>query len=40
MANELESILGRNVDLVAEGSVKPFVQDNIDRDRVLIYERA
>ena len=40
MANKLESILGRKVDLVAYGSVKPFAQDNIDRDKVLIYERA
>lgn len=40
MANELEGILGRKVDLVAEGSVKPFAQANIDHDKVLIYERA
>lgn len=40
MANELESILGRKVDLVAEGSVKPFAQESIDHDKVLIYERA
>lgn len=40
MANELEGILGRKVDLVAECSVKPFAQANIDHDKVLIYERA
>lgn len=40
MANELESILGRKVDLVADGSVKPFAKDSIDHDKVLIYERA
>lgn len=40
MANELESIIGRKVDLVAEGSVKPFAKDSIDHDKVLIYERT
>ena len=40
MANELERILGRKVDLVAEGSVKPFAKDSINHDKVLIYERA
>lgn len=40
MAGELENILGRKVDLVAEGSIKPFAQDSIDHDKVLIYERA
>lgn len=40
MVNALEKILGRKVDLVAEGSVKPFAQDSINHDKVLIYERA
>ena len=40
MANELERILGRKVDLVAEGSVKSFAKDSINHDKVLIYERA
>lgn len=40
MINELERILGRKVDLVAEGSIKPFAKDSINRDKVLIYERA
>ncbi len=40
MANTLERILGRKVDLVAEGSVKPFAIDSINQDKVLIYERA
>ena len=40
MINELESILGRKVDLVAEGSIKPFAEESINRDKVLIYERA
>ena len=40
MANALESRLGRKVDLAASGSVKPFAQTNIYRDKVMIYERA
>lgn len=40
MVNNLEGLLGRKVDLVANGSVKPFAQPNINRDKVLIYERA
>lgn len=40
MINQLENLLGRKVDLVANGSVKPFAQESINRDRVLIYERA
>ena len=40
MVNELESLLGRKVDLVEERSVKPFTLDNINRDKVLVYERA
>ena len=40
MVNTLERILGKKVDLVAEGSVKPFAEKSINRDKVLIYERA
>ena len=40
MVNALEKILGRKVDLVAEGSVKPFAEEHINHDKVLIYERA
>ena len=40
MVNTLERILGRKVDLVAEGSVKPFAEKSINSDKVLIYERA
>lgn len=40
MANELERLLGRKVDLVAEGSVKPFAQESINKDKILIYERT
>jgi hypothetical protein len=38
--NHLEDQLGRKVDLVANGTVKPFALDGINRDKVLVYERA
>ena len=38
--NRLENSLGRKVDLVANGSVKPFALDSINRDKILIYERT
>lgn len=40
MINQLQNNLGRKVDLVANGSVKPFAQQSINRDKVLVYERA
>ena len=40
MINNLQELLGRKVDLVANGSVKPFAQANINRDKLLVYERA
>ena len=40
MINALEGILGKKMDMVAEGSVKPFAQESIKRDKVLVYERA
>ena len=40
MINKLEGLLGRKVDLVASGSIKPFAQESINRDKVLVYERA
>ena len=40
MINKLETLLGRKVDLVEKRSVKPFAQESINRDKVLVYERA
>ena len=40
MINTLESLLNRKIDLVTNGSVKPFAIESINRDKVLIYERA
>lgn len=36
----LEQVSHRDVDLVMEGSVKPFAMESIDKDKVLIYERG
>lgn len=40
MINRLEALLGRKVDLVAKDSIKPFAQESVNRDKVLVYERA
>lgn len=39
MHRELQSKLGRNVDLVEEGTLKPFAVESANRDKMLIYER-
>ena len=36
----LEDLLGRKVDLVDESTLFPWVVDNINQDKELIYERA
>ena len=38
--NKLESLLDRKVDLVVNGTVKPYARDSINRDKILVYERA
>ena len=40
MSIDLEELLGRSVDLVAEGSLRPYAVQTINRDKILIYERA
>ena len=37
---DLEQRLKKSIDLVAEGSLKPFAADNVMKERVLIYERS
>ena len=37
---DLKELLGREVDLVPEGSLLPFAQETAEIDKVLIYERA
>ncbi|MBQ7269261.1 MAG: nucleotidyltransferase domain-containing protein [Bacteroidales bacterium] len=36
---QLESIIGREVDLVENGYLKPFAVSSAERDKYLIYER-
>ena len=33
-------LLGRDVDLIADGSLKPYAVESVERDKQLIYERA
>ena len=40
MTLDLERLVGRPVDLVVDKSVKPFALESINKDKVLIYERA
>ena len=37
---DLKEILGREIDLVPEGSLLPFAADSAEQDKILIYERA
>ena len=38
--NDLEDLVGRDVDLVEEGTLRSYALDNVNRDKKLIYERA
>ena len=40
MYEDLKDLLGRKVDLVTERSLAPFARKSVDRDKILIYERA
>lgn len=40
MINDLEELLDRPVDLVEEGTLRPFAVESANRDKKLIYERA
>ena len=40
MTYELQDLLGRDVDLVTEGTLLPYVAQTAEKDKVLIYERA
>ncbi len=40
MHRELEELLGRKVDLVEEGTLRPAVQTTANRDLKVIYERS
>ena len=36
---QLEESTGHKVDLVQEGMIKPFARENVEKDKILIYER-
>lgn len=40
MYMDLKDLLGREVDLVPEGSLLPFAQETAEQDKKLIYERG
>jgi len=39
MYMDLKELLGREVDLVEEGSLRPYAMERANRDKKLIYER-
>jgi predicted nucleotidyltransferase len=39
MLMDLQDLLGRKVDLVEEGSLRPYAVESVNRDKILIYER-
>ena len=39
MHMDLEELLGREVDLVVEGTLRPYAAEKANRDKKLIYER-
>ena len=40
MQLDLEDLLGREVDLVEDGTLRPWAVESVNNDRRLIYERA
>ena len=40
MYEDLKQLLGREVDLVVDGSLRPYARESAERDKVLVYERA
>ncbi len=40
MYMDLKELLGREVDLVEDGSLRPYAAETANRDKKLIYERA
>jgi predicted nucleotidyltransferase len=40
MYEDLKKMLGRPVDLVVDRSLASFARESVDRDKILIYERA
>lgn len=40
MWGDLERLLGRQVDLVTEAGLASYTRENVERDKLLIYERT
>ena len=40
MYEDLKLLLGREVDLVADGSLRPYARESVEHDKILIYERV
>ena len=40
MYEDLKNLLGRDIDLITDGGLRPFARETADRDKILIYERA
>ena len=40
MYEDLKELLGKEVDLITDGGLKPFARESADRDKILIYERG
>ncbi len=38
--NELSDCIGRKVDMVEKGCLLPFAVPSVEKDKILIYERA
>lgn len=36
---DLKELLNRDIDLVEEGSLRPYAEETANRDKILIYER-
>ena len=39
IANALQELLYKKIDLVEEGQLKDFAKDSAEQDKILIYER-
>lgn len=40
MWSELEHLLGRKVDLVTESGLADYARESVNRDKIIVYERA
>lgn len=38
--NELEDLMQRKIDLVSTGGISKYIQPTIDKEKILIYDRA